>query len=76
MVVHNAEMSKYTVKQLVIAIVVVALLTGAPATAQESTEESIHAYNTTSSSVKAGFWHGLLAMVTFLSRAMIGKSRR
>ena len=74
-------MSKYTVKQLVVAIVVVSLLVGASATTQASTEESVHAYTTTSSAVKAGFGYGLLAlgavaMITFLSRSMIRKTRR
>ena len=78
---HNAGMSKYAVKQLFIAIVVVALLAGASATAQASTDEPVHAYTTTSSGVKAGFGYGLLALgsvavITFLSRSVFGRAKR
>ena len=74
-------MSKYSVKQLVIVIGVVALLIGASATAQASTDEPVHAYTTTSSGVKAGFGYGLLAIggiavLTFLSRSVLGKPKR
>jgi len=79
--VHNAAMPKYTIKQLVIAAIVVVLLASASATVHASTGESTHAYTTTSSGVKTGFGLGLLALgaialVTFLSRAIVDKARR
>ena len=80
-IVHNAGMPKYTLKQLVIAAVVLILLASASATAHASADGTSHAYTTSSSGVKAGFGFGLLAfggiaVLTFLSRAVVEKIRR
>gem|GEM_PF-967734 len=77
---HNAAMSKNTVKQIVIPILVVILLAGASVSVHAATEDPVHAYTTTNSDVKAGFGYGLLvlggiAVFTFLSRAFFTKTR-
>jgi len=79
-VLHNAEMSKHTLKYVVFPILVVVLLAGASITVHASTEEHVHAYTTTASGVKAGFGYGLLAvgviaMLTFLSRSIVTRTR-
>lgn len=80
-VLHNAAMSKNTVKQVVIPVLVVVLLAGASMTAHASTDETVHAYTTTASGVKAGFGYGLLAvgvvaMLIFVSRSFMTRTRR
>ncbi|MDP6056078.1 MAG: hypothetical protein QF590_04060 [Dehalococcoidia bacterium] len=74
-------MAKYTYKQIVIALIVVASVAGASATVHASTEEPVHAYTTSGSGVKAGFGFGLLvlgslSMLLFLSRALIDRARK
>ncbi|MBT4126340.1 MAG: hypothetical protein HOE43_08080 [Chloroflexi bacterium] len=74
-------MSKQTLKYVVFPILVVVLLASASITVHASTEDPIHAYTTTDSGVKVGFGYGLLALggialFTFLSRAILTKTRR
>jgi len=80
-VLHNANMSKHTLKYVVFPILVVVLLAGTSVTVHASTDEPVHAYTTTASGVKAGFGYGLLAlgviaMLTFLSRTVWARTRR
>ena len=80
-VLHNADMSKHTLKYVVFPILIVILLASASVTVHASTEDPVHAYTTTASGVKTGFGYGLLvigglALFTFLSRAVFSKSRR
>jgi hypothetical protein len=74
-------MSKNTVKQVVIPVLVVVLLAGASMTVHASTDEPVHAYTTTASGVKTGFGYGLLAvgvvaMLIFVSRSFMTRTRR
>ena len=79
--VHNADMSKYTLRQLAIAIIGLVLLASASVTVHAATEEPVHAYTTIGSGVKVGFGYALLlfgafGVLTFLSRAITDLKRR
>ena len=80
-VLHNAAMSKKTLKQIVIPVLVLVLLASASVTVHAATEEPVHAYTTVGDPMKTGFGYGLLALgavavVTFLTRYVADRVRR